>query len=77
MNTDTLYNLIINLIAKGYRTVLGSSDVNIRSGSVYLILQREIEYGHNSYYLLHWDDPATSRDKYKWDHEMSIAKYES
>ena len=76
MNIDTLYDLIINFIAKGYRTVLGRSDVNIRSGSVWLFLQKEIEYGNNFYYLLHWDNPDKPKNGYKWDHKMDIAKYE-
>lgn len=77
MNIDTLYDLIINFIAKGYRIVLGRSDVNIRSGSVWLLLQQEIEYKANFYYLLHWDDPDKFKNGYKWDHQMDIAKYES
>lgn len=76
MNIDTLYDLIINFITKGYRTVLGRNDVNIRSGSVWLLLQQEIEYEDNFYYLLHWDDPDKFTNRYKWTHEMDIAKYE-
>lgn len=76
MTVDTLYNLIINFIAKGYRTVLGRNDVNIRSGSIWLLLTKEIENRNNCYYMLCWDDPDIPKDRHKWDHEMDIDKYD-
>lgn len=76
MNIDTLYDLIINFITKGYRIILYRTDVNIRSGSIWLILTQEVEYSCSSYYILSWDDPDKPGDRYVWDHEMDINKYD-
>lgn len=76
MNTDALYDLIINFITKGYRIILDRSDVNIRSGSVWLLIQKEPDYPCDFYYVLFWDDPDIPGDRYKWDHEMDINKYD-
>lgn len=77
MNVDDLYNLIINFIVQGYRIALDRIDINIRSGSLWLILQKEIENWNSCYYLLYWDDPAITEDRYEWDHELEVNKYES
>lgn len=77
MNIDTLYDLIINFIAKDYRINLYSTDVNQHSGSLWLLLEREIENWNSHYWLLFWDDPSIPGDKYQWDNEMEINKYES
>ena len=76
MNSDTLYDLIINFIIKGYRIILDRTDVNIRSGSVWLLLTKERENWNSFYYILYWDDPAIPGDRYKWDHELEVNKYE-
>ena len=76
MTADNLYDLIINFIAKNYRIVLNRTDVNICSGSIWLLLTKEKGNWNNYYYMLWWDDPDIPRDRHKWDHEMDIDKYD-
>lgn len=76
MNTDALYDLVINLLTKNYRIILDHNDVNIRSGSVGLLLQKERENWNSHYWLLYWDDPNIPGDRYKWDHEVEVNKYD-
>ena len=76
MTADNLYDLVINFIVKDYRIVLHRTDVNIRSGSIWLLIQKEPEYPRDFYFVLFWDDPDIPGDRHRWDHEMDIDKYD-